>query len=34
MPGIDPKTDTLIQGDEQRDRQAFMNMKLIADSEG
>jgi 2-iminobutanoate/2-iminopropanoate deaminase len=34
MRGIDPKTDTLIQGDEARIRQAFMNMKLIAESEG
>src|SRR5712692_37815 len=34
MRGIDPKTDTLIQGDEARVRQAFLNMKLIAESEG
>ena len=34
MRGIDPKTDTLVQGDEARVRQAFMNMKLIAESEG
>ncbi len=34
MRGIDPKTDTLIRGDEERVRQAFMNMKLIAESEG
>jgi len=34
MRGIDPKTDTLIQGDEARIRQAFLNMKLIAESEG
>ena len=34
MRGIDPKTDTLIPGDEARIRQAFMNMKLIAESEG
>jgi 2-iminobutanoate/2-iminopropanoate deaminase len=34
MRGIDPKTDTLVQGDEARIRQAFMNMKLIAESEG
>src|SRR5260370_40820908 len=33
MRGIDPKTDTLVQGDEARVRQAFMNMKLIAHSE-
>jgi 2-iminobutanoate/2-iminopropanoate deaminase len=34
MRGIDPKTNMLIQGDEERIRQAFMNMKLIAESEG
>jgi 2-iminobutanoate/2-iminopropanoate deaminase len=34
MRGIDPKTNTLISGDEARIRQAFLNMKLIADSEG
>jgi 2-iminobutanoate/2-iminopropanoate deaminase len=34
MRGIDPKTDTLVEGDEARVRQAFMNMKLIAESEG
>lgn len=34
MRGIDPKTNTLVQGDEARIRQAFMNMKLIAESEG
>jgi 2-iminobutanoate/2-iminopropanoate deaminase len=34
MRGIDPKTDTLVQGDEARIRQAFMNMKVIAESEG
>jgi enamine deaminase RidA (YjgF/YER057c/UK114 family) len=34
MRGIDPKTDALIKGDEERVRQAFMNMKLIAESEG
>jgi 2-iminobutanoate/2-iminopropanoate deaminase len=34
MRGIDPKTDTLVQGDEARIRQAFLNMKLIAESEG
>ncbi len=34
MRGIDPKTDTLVQGDEARIRQAFINMKLIAESEG
>ncbi len=34
MRGIDPKTNTLVQGDEARIRQAFLNMKLIAESEG
>lgn len=34
MRGIDPKTNTLVPGDEARVRQAFMNMKLIAESEG
>jgi 2-iminobutanoate/2-iminopropanoate deaminase len=34
MRGIDPETDTLVKGDEARIRQAFMNMKLIAESEG
>ena len=34
MRGIDPKTDALVQGEEARVRQAFMNMKLIAESEG
>jgi len=34
MRGIDPKTDTLMQGEEARVRQAFLNMKLIAESEG
>jgi 2-iminobutanoate/2-iminopropanoate deaminase len=34
MRGIDPKTNTLVQGDEPRVLQAFMNMKLIAESEG
>ena len=34
MRGIDPRTDALIQGDEARIRQAFLNMKLIAESEG
>jgi 2-iminobutanoate/2-iminopropanoate deaminase len=32
--GIDPRTDTLVPGDEARIRQAFLNMKLIAESEG
>ncbi|MGA7940702.1 MAG: RidA family protein [Bradyrhizobium sp.] len=34
MRGIDPKTNHLVQGDETRIRQAFANMKLIAESEG
>jgi 2-iminobutanoate/2-iminopropanoate deaminase len=34
MRGIDPKTDTLVAGEEARVRQAFLNMKLIAESEG
>ena len=34
MRGIDPKTNTLVAGDEARIRQAFLNMELIAQSEG
>jgi enamine deaminase RidA (YjgF/YER057c/UK114 family) len=34
MRGIDPKTDTLVAGDEARVKQAFLNMELIAKSEG
>jgi 2-iminobutanoate/2-iminopropanoate deaminase len=34
MRGIDAKTNTLVSGDEARIRQAFLNMKLIAESEG
>lgn len=34
MRGIDPETDTLVPDDEARIRQAFLNMKLIAESEG
>ena len=34
MPGIDPQTNTLVAGEEARIRQGFMNMKLIAESEG
>jgi len=34
MRGIDPKTNTPVAGDEARIRQAFLNMKLIAESEG
>ena len=34
MRGIDPATNSLVVGSEQRIRQAFQNMKVIADSEG
>ena len=34
MRGIDPKTNTLVQGDEARIRQGFLNMKMIAELEG
>jgi 2-iminobutanoate/2-iminopropanoate deaminase len=34
MRGIDPTTNTLVAGEEARIRQAFLNMKLIAESEG
>jgi 2-iminobutanoate/2-iminopropanoate deaminase len=34
MRGIDPKTNALVAGEEARVRQAFLNMKLIAESEG
>lgn len=34
MRGIDPGTDILVHGDEARTRQAFINMKLVAESEG
>ena len=34
MRGIDPKTDTLVAGDEARVRQAFRNMQEIAGFEG
>jgi 2-iminobutanoate/2-iminopropanoate deaminase len=34
MRGIDPKTNALVDGEEARVRQAFLNMKLIAESEG
>jgi enamine deaminase RidA (YjgF/YER057c/UK114 family) len=34
MRGIDPATNRLIAGDEARVRAAFLNMKLIAESEG
>jgi 2-iminobutanoate/2-iminopropanoate deaminase len=34
MRGIDPATNTLVNPDEARIRQAFTNMKMIAGSEG
>ena len=34
MRGIDPHTNALVSGDEARIRQAFLNMKAIAQSEG
>ena len=34
MRGIDLATNTLVEGDEARIRRAFMNMKLIAESDG
>ena len=34
MRGIDPASNTLVAGEEARIRQAFMNMKLIAASDG
>ena len=34
MRGIDPANNTLVEGDEARIRQAFVNMMLIAASEG
>jgi 2-iminobutanoate/2-iminopropanoate deaminase len=34
MRGIDARTNALVEGDEARIRQAFLNMKLIAESEG
>ncbi|MBV9556706.1 MAG: RidA family protein [Pseudolabrys sp.] len=34
MRGIDPKTNTLVEGEEARVRQAFRNMETIAASEG
>ena len=34
MRGIDPATNTLVEDEEARVRQAFLNMKLIAESEG
>lgn len=32
--GIDPKTDKLVEGEEARVMRAFLNMKVIAESEG
>jgi 2-iminobutanoate/2-iminopropanoate deaminase len=34
MRGIDPTTNALVQGEEARIRQGFLNMKRIAESEG
>ncbi len=34
MRGIDPATNNLVAGDEARVKQAFLNMELIAKSEG
>ena len=34
MRGIDPKTGRLVEGEEARVMQAFLNMKLVAESEG
>jgi 2-iminobutanoate/2-iminopropanoate deaminase len=34
MQGIDPATNTLVQDPEARVRQAFLNIRLIAQSEG
>jgi 2-iminobutanoate/2-iminopropanoate deaminase len=34
MQGVDPTTNKLVEGDEARIRQAFLNLKLIAQSEG
>jgi 2-iminobutanoate/2-iminopropanoate deaminase len=34
MRGIDPANNSLVEGDEARIRQAFMNMKAIAESGG
>jgi len=34
MRGIDPATNKLVEGDEARVRQAFLNMKTVAESEG
>jgi enamine deaminase RidA (YjgF/YER057c/UK114 family) len=34
MRGIDPKSNELVAGEEARIRQAFTNMKAVAESEG
>ncbi len=34
MRGIEPKSNALVEGNEARIRQAFTNMKTIAESEG
>lgn len=34
MRGIDPKTNSLVEGDEARIRQAFLNMRSVAESGG
>jgi 2-iminobutanoate/2-iminopropanoate deaminase len=34
MRGIDPRSNTLVEGDEARIRQAFLNMKTIVDAAG
>jgi enamine deaminase RidA (YjgF/YER057c/UK114 family) len=34
MQGVDPATNKLVEGHEARIRQAFLNLKLIAQSEG
>jgi enamine deaminase RidA (YjgF/YER057c/UK114 family) len=34
MRGIDPKTGKLVEGEEARVMRAFLNMKLVAESEG
>jgi 2-iminobutanoate/2-iminopropanoate deaminase len=34
MRGIDPASNTLVEGPEQRIRRAFQNMQFIAESEG
>ena len=34
MRGIDPKTNTLVSGEEARIRQGFLNMQVVAQSEG